>query len=98
MGDLEGLPFGASPAITTCSRTLDYFGTRYEFVSIVFTPTHHNLALDMGNLKAFRSDGVCVFQIVHPAVSAGVFVYSKSRYRIQSGVLFNRSVCLSYVL
>jgi hypothetical protein len=82
MGDLEELPFGASPAITTCSWTLDHISTRHEFVSIVFTLTHHNLELDTANFKAFRSDGVCVVQLTQPAVNAGVLVYSKSRYCI----------------
>ena len=85
MGDLEGLPFGASPVITTCSRTRDHIGTRYEFVSIVFTPTRHNLELDMANFKAFRSNGVCIAQNIHPTVNAGVLVYSKSCYCIQTG-------------
>ena len=44
MGDLEGLPFGASPAITTCARTLDHIDTRYEFVSTVFT--QHTIILN----------------------------------------------------
>ena len=39
MGDLEELSFGASRAITTCSRTLDHIGNRYEFVPAVFIPT-----------------------------------------------------------
>ena len=78
MGDLEELPFGPSSIITTCSRTLDHTGTRHEFVSAVFTPTHHNLELDTTNFNAFRSDGVCVVQLTHPAVNAGVLLYSKS--------------------
>jgi len=39
MGDLEELSFGAFPAITTCSRTLDHVDSRYEFVPAVFIPT-----------------------------------------------------------
>jgi len=38
MGDLEGLSFGASPAVTTCSRTLDCIDNRYEFVPVFFIP------------------------------------------------------------
>ena len=85
MGDLEELPFGAYLAVTTCARTLDYIGTRYEFVSIVFTRTHHNLELDVAEFKASRLNGVCVVQLIHPAVYAGAMVYSKSHYCIQSG-------------
>ena len=92
MGDLEGLPFGASPAITNCSRTLDHISTKYEFFSADFTLTHHNLELDVVNFTAFRSDGVCVVQLIHPAVFAGLMMYSKSLYCIQGGVLFNRSI------
>jgi hypothetical protein len=92
MGNLEELPFGAYPANTTHSWTLDHTGTRYEFVSVVFTTTHHNLELEAADFKAFRSNGVCIVQFMDPAVFAGAVVYSKSHYYIQSGVLFNRSI------
>ena len=92
MGDLEELPFGAYPANTTCSRTLDYIGTRYEFVSAVLTPRHYNLELEAADFQAFRSNRVCVVQLMHPAVFTGSVVYSKSHDCIQSGVLFNQSI------
>ncbi|KAF8122316.1 hypothetical protein EV363DRAFT_1182992 [Boletus edulis] len=34
------------------------------------------LALDTVNIKSFRSNGACTIYLMHPAVSAGVFVYT----------------------
>lgn len=92
MGDVEELSFGAYLASTPCSGTLDDIGTRFEFfVFELFTLAYYSLALDVANIKAFRSNGVCVVHLTHPAVSAGVFMYSKPHF-VQNRILLIRYV------
>ena len=87
MGDMEGLSFGACPVATHRSRTVDHIGNRYES-SKIFIPTHRHRTLDVAYIKSSELDGACVVHDTNPALSALIFMYSKSRSCARTRTLF----------
>ena len=76
MGNLEGLPFSACPAIIARNGTVDHDGDSYVYIFTIFPPDPH-LSLEMVvNVRSIKINGVCEVYFKHPQTDVAALTYS----------------------